>query len=156
MALKQNEQRQLKADVMEQVQAILKEKGFEICEQVEKGIAIGVLKDGNPAPADFSQETYFFVVNVVFKKDFDLDEEVEEYQKKLEKQRQKENGEKPKVSVRDLKTDELSEEDLKILQEKLAKAKATKEKQGIQLKKTDETNKKVDETKKQTKKSDKK
>ena len=127
MGLKQNEQRELKANVLENLQTLLKENGFEIAERVEKGIAIGVQKDGSPSPEDLSKETFFFEVNAVFKKDYDLEDEIEEYEKKLEKAEQKANGEKPKVSVKDLKVSEMTEEDLKALEEKLAKAKASKE-----------------------------
>lgn len=138
MGLKQNQQRELKASVLEYLQNLLKENGFEIAERVEKGIAIGVDREANPVPSDLSEETFFFEINAIFKKDYDLEDEIEEYQKKLEKAEQKANGENPKVSVKDLKVSEMSEEDLKALEEKLAKAKIVKEKQGVQLAKKEQ------------------
>lgn len=123
MGLKQNEQRELKANVLEMLQELLKGNGFEIAERVEKGIAIGVNKEGNPVPADLSEETYFFEVNAVFKKDYDLEDEIEEYEKKLQKA---ENKGKEKPSVKDLDVSQMSDEELQALTEKLAKAKESK------------------------------
>ncbi len=128
--MNQTEQRALRKNVYAVVKEALEEKGYFLG-VVEKGLAIGVLKDGSPAPDDFSEETFFFEIGAVFKKDYDFEDEVAEYEKKLAKSESKDSGEKKRVSVADLDLKNMTQEELEAMEALIVAQKiADREKQN--------------------------
>ena len=137
MSLKQTEQRALKSAVQEVIFQALAEKGF-YAERVEGGIALAVTKDGEPVSKDFEVDPYFFLLDAKFKKDFDIEEEIEHYQEKLEKAKEKANGtSKAKVSAKDLDIKQMSAEEIAELEKRLEQAKGTAKKPDSLMTKED-------------------
>ncbi len=119
--LNQTEQRALRKAVIEAVENALTERGY-LVGRVEKGLAVGVGRTGDVVPHDFSEETFFFELSAIFKKEYDFEDEVAEYEKKLAKA---EEGNKTKPSLKDVDLKQLTEEELTALTEAIEKAKST-------------------------------